>query len=148
MKARAIQTLKNLQSGIQIISIISKYLVVTVQELVWCVNGCVGSQAHTPVTDCDRLKLSRKKKPSLTHKNSHLRAHSQLFLFPCAHLSFHTHKGTIGHWGNNDRDMLMCANDVVISPYECKWSERLTLTQQGIRCGFTSTPACVCVCVC
>lgn len=68
--------------------------------------------------------------------------------FFSAHTRLFTHKGTIGHWGNNDRDMLMCANDVVISPYKCKWSERLTLTQQGIRCGFTSTPACVCVCVC
>ena len=32
-----------------------------------------------------------------------------------------------------------------LSPDECKWSARLTLTQRGVRCGFTDT--CVCVCV-
>lgn len=30
-----------------------------------------------------------------------------------------------------------------LSPDECKWSERLTLTPRGVRCGFTDT--CVCV---
>lgn len=29
-----------------------------------------------------------------------------------------------------------------LSPDECKWSERLTLTQQGMRCGFTGTGVC------
>lgn len=29
-----------------------------------------------------------------------------------------------------------------LSPDECKWSERLTPTQQGMRCGFTGTWAC------
>lgn len=28
---------------------------------------------------------------------------------------------------------------MLLSPDECKWSETLTLTQQGMRCGFTGT---------
>lgn len=47
-----------------------------------------------------------------------LHSHSQLF----SHTHTHTHRrrvgthtGTLGHWGNDNKDMLMCANDVVIS---------------------------------
>ena len=37
-----------------------------------------------------------------------------------------------------------------LSPNECKWSKRLTLTQRGMRSGFTVSPICMygCVCVC
>lgn len=96
----------NMVSNIQIMSVISKYFF-AVQYLGWCVNGCVGLHTRTPVTDCDRLKSL--KKPTFT-----LHPHSQLLPFTHTHKSMHIHWDS-GHWGNDNKDMLMCANDVVIS---------------------------------
>lgn len=36
---------------------------------------------------------------------------------------------------------------MLLSPDECKWSERLTPTREGMRCGFTGTRVWECVCV-
>lgn len=52
------------------------------------------------MTDCQRWKLLK----SLIHASS-----------PFTALSLYTHIYAQGHWGNDNRDMLMCANDVVIS---------------------------------
>lgn len=57
-------------------------------------------------SNCQRKREQKKKKFTI-----HPGAHSQVH----AHPPF-THKGGIGHRGNDDRDTLMCANDAVITP--------------------------------
>lgn len=59
---------------------------------------------------CDRLRQTRTVKGKgggggVKNRNSQVHVHSPL-----------AHKEGIGHRGSDDRDALMCANDVVITP--------------------------------
>ena len=61
---------------------------------------------------CDRFKLLKNPYSRFIpiHSSFHTHTHTHTHRRRVG-----THTGTLGHWGNDNKDMLMCANDVVIS---------------------------------
>lgn len=113
---------------------IRRYLLVAVECLVWRINCCVDLHTHAPLW-LNATQMVEK------HPKFALQPHSQLNLFT------RTCTETKGHWGNHNKDMLMCANDVVISQrVQMEWEINTDATGNEEWVHWLSY-VCVCVCV-